>query len=101
MGDLEKPIGDFNPSKKFVDEMKKLLEDPALRYSYQPSVSTPKTDEIYRLLKELKEKIEKREETLRKISVLVLELHQLGEISENAFKKLDLLLHERSKESKS
>lgn len=93
MGDLDKPIGDFNPSQKLVDEMKKLLESPTSRYSYPPATSQ-KTDEIYKMLKELKEKIEKREETLRKISLLVLELYQRREINENAFQKLNLLLHE-------
>jgi hypothetical protein len=95
MRNFDKPLGNIDPAQKLVDEMKKLLESPTSRY---PSpVPSQKTDEIYRMIKELKEKLEKREETLRKVSLLVIELYELGQINEITFKRFEFLLHEWTK----
>ncbi len=84
-------MGNFSFDKsKLDDQVKELMKVvksikmPDFENYHIPS----KTDEILRTVKELKEKLEIMENTLRKMAVSVSQLHDSGQINDEVFHNL-------------
>jgi len=84
-------MGNFSiDTSKLDDQVKELMK--VARSIKMPDMQKylipNKTDEILRTVKELKEKLEIMENTLRKMAVSVSQMHQSGQINDEVFQNL-------------
>lgn len=85
--DTLNPEPDLNPLKKQIEKLEEAIKDlkrpPHLR---QPEPG--KTDEMYQMIKQMQEQLNKQEELLRRIALTVSRLHQEGQINDEVFHNL-------------